>query len=214
MAAAIDQTAQMDWRKRAVSLYAIPQHKTEYSATVDSDNLDTFLATVERRAYLMARTALGNHEDALETVQDAMMMLVKKYRHKSEDDWRLLFFRILNNKTRDLLRRRTVRHRFTGWLGGVRTDREDSGDPFQHVADVPANNPQRALERDRSMAELESALSALPPRQREAFMLRCWEGMSTAETAAIMKCSEGSVKTHYSRALHNLQEKLEDYRDE
>lgn len=177
-------------------------------------SLDNFLSTVERRAFLMAKVALGNEEDALDTVQDSMLMLVKKYSHKSEDEWRLLFFRILNNRIRDVIRRRTVRNRFTGWLGGIGKDVEEEYDPFQHVADNPANDPRRYLERYRSMEKLDGALQDLPPRQLEAFMLRCWEGLSTAEAASVMKCSEGSVKTHYFRALNTLQQKLEDYRDE
>ncbi len=113
-----------------------------------------------------------------------------------------------------MIRRRTVRNRFSGWLGSGGGDREDDADPFQQVADRPANNPGRALERRQSMEHLEKALKSLPARQLEAFMLRCWEGMSTADTALVMRCSEGSVKTHYSRALHTLQNKLEGFRDE
>ena len=174
--------------------------------------LDRFLATVERRAFLMARTALGNDQDALDTVQDAMLLLVKKYRHKPEEEWRLLFFRILNNRIRDLMRRNRVRYRFGGWLPGMgRDDEEDGPDPFQQVPDRPANNPGSELERHQSMVDLDAALKKLPPRQLEAFMLRCWEGLSTAETAAIMKCSEGSVKTHYSRAMGLLQTELKEH---
>jgi RNA polymerase sigma-70 factor (ECF subfamily) len=186
----------------------------DISTLPDQHAMDNFLASVERRAFLMARTALGNEEDALDTVQDAMMMLVRKYRHKSENEWRLLFYRMLNNRIRDVIRRRMVRNRFTGWLGGFARDDDDQPDPFQLVADRAANNPARDLERRQSMEALSIALAVLPPRQQEAFMLRCWEGLSTAETAAVMKCSEGSVKTHYSRALHSLQEQLKEHRDD
>ena len=198
-----------------MTMYALLQGTGGSTTLADDDALDNFLATVERRAFLMARTALGNDEDALDTVQDAMLMLVKKYRHKPEQEWRLLFFRIVNNRIRDVVRRRTVRNRFSGWLGGGDWgDEQDDADPFQQVADRAANNPGHALERRQSMEQLDKALRALPGRQLEAFMLRCWEGMSTAETALVMKCSEGSVKTHYSRALHTLQNKLEGFRDE
>lgn len=179
-----------------------------------TNEMDKFLATVERRAFLMARTALRNEDDALDAVQDAMLLLVRKYARKSEDEWRLLFFRILNNRIRDMIRRRTVRNRFTGWLTSYSKPDEEAEDPFQQVADREANNPARDLERQQSMAALSQAVALLPARQQEAFMLRCWEGLSTAETAAVMKCSEGSVKTHYSRALHFLQEKLQEHRDD
>ena len=197
-----------------MTMYAFVQGAGDVSTLADDKSLDSFLAIAERRAFLMARAALGNDEDALDTVQDAMMMLVKKYRHKSEDEWRLLFFRILNNRIRDLIRRRTVRNRFGGWLAGIGKDSEEDYDPFQQVPDRPSNNPGKELERQESMQDLDLAMKKLPPRQLEAFMLRCWEGMSTAETASIMKCSEGSVKTHYSRALKVLQVELEEHRDE
>ena len=93
-------------------------------------------------------------------------------------------------------------------------DEDVDHDPFQQVPDHPANNPGKSLERHQSMADLELALKKLPRRQLEAFMLRCWEGLSTAETAAAMKCSEGSVKTHYSRALGTLQKELEEHRND
>jgi len=176
--------------------------------------MDKFFSTVERRAFLMARTALRNQEDALDVVQDAMMMLVKNYRHKPADEWRLLFFRILNNRIKDTIRRRMVRSKFGGWLPLSGQENEEAGDPFQQVADSAANNPAEDLARRQSMEALASAVANLPTRQREAFMLRCWEGLSTIETAAVMKCSEGSVKTHYSRALYFLQEQLKEYRDD
>lgn len=176
--------------------------------------LDRFLSSVERRAFLMARTALRDEQDALDAVQDAMLLLVRKYRNKPEDEWRLLFFRILNNRIRDVIRRRNVRNRFTGWLPGFLRESDEAEDPLQQVSDVPSNNPARNLERRESIEALSLAVEALPPRQQQAFMLRCWEGLSTAETAEIMKCSEGSVKTHYSRALHYLQERLEEHRND
>jgi len=197
-----------------MTMYAVVQGKGDESILAENEVLDRFLATVEKRAFLMARTALGNDEDALDTVQDAMMMLVKNYRHKSEDDWRLLFFRMLSNRIRDLIRRRVVRNRYGGWLGGIGKDADEDIDPFQQVPDPYPTDPSKGLERHQSMVNLDQALKKLPARQLEAFMLRCWEGLSTAETASAMKCSQGSVKTHYSRALKSLQVELEEHRDE
>ena len=95
--------------------------------------------------------------------------------------------------------------RFTGWL---RTGPDEQADPFMSVPGTPADRPDRMLETDEAMAGLEDAVRGLPARQQQAFMLRCLEGLDTAATAAAMGCSEGSVKTHYSRAIHALRAKL------
>ena len=176
-------------------------------------DLNAFLAAVERRAFLMARVALGNDDDALDSVQDAMLVMVRKYRTKPSGEWRPLFFRVLQNRIRDLHRYRQVRHRFAGWLKGPGDDDDEGPDPFQLVADVASNNPAVQLASARSMAALWQAVGALPLRQQQAFMLRCWEGLSTAETATSMNCSEGSVKTHYFRALNALKEALKEHYD-
>lgn len=177
------------------------------------ESLNDFLASVERRAYLMARFALKHHDDALDVVQDTMLIMVRKYADKSSAEWRLLFFRVLQNRIRDLYRYQKVRRKVTGWLPGQYSGDSENADPFQAVADRESNNPLHELTRNRGMQRLAQAVNALPMRQQQAFMLRCWEGLSTAEAAGVMKCSEGSVKTHYFRALKVLQEQLEDYHE-
>ncbi|KJS08380.1 MAG: hypothetical protein VR73_05805 [Gammaproteobacteria bacterium BRH_c0] len=177
-------------------------------------SLNEFLAAVERRAFLMARVSLGNQDDAMDTVQDAMLVMVRKYSHKPVGEWRPLFFKILQNRILDVHRHRKVRNRFTGWLTGFNSDAQDEPDLFQQVADVASNNPAHQVEQGQSMEALSAAIAALPLRQQQAFMLRCWEGLSTADTAASMKCSEGSVKTHYFRALQSLKEALKEHYDE
>ena len=177
--------------------------------SVDQSGLNRFLASVERRAFLIAVTSLQDQEDALDVVQDAMMMLAKKYGHKSEEEWRPLFFRILNNRIRDIIRRRTVKNRFSGFLTIFsRDDSEELSDPFQQVADTSGNTPVEMMEKEHIWAAVSLAVAELPRRQQEAFLLRCIEGMSTEETATAMGCSQGSVKTHYSRALQALQSML------
>jgi RNA polymerase sigma-70 factor (ECF subfamily) len=94
-----------------------------------------------------------------------------------------------------------------GWLPGWKADEEEAADPFESVPDARPQ-PQELLATDQAMAKLEKALSELPGRQQEAFMLRNFEGLDVAETASAMGCSEGSVKTHYSRAVHTLREQL------
>ena len=85
------------------------------------------------------------------------------------------------------------------------------GEEYDPIAQAPgpsSENPTEVLARNDAMDALEQALRDLPRRQREAFMLRNFEGLDVAETAAAMGCSDGSVKTHYSRAVHRLRETL------
>ncbi len=177
-------------------------------ALQNSRELDQFLAHIERRAFRMAQVALRNADDALDVVQDAMLKLARSYAARPSEEWRPLFFRILQNGIRDLQRRHTVRRRFMAWLPGPKEDPDgEAQNPLDNVADA-APTQTDVLMQDQAMHQLEKSLRALPARQREAFMLRNFEGMDVAETAAAMGCTEGSVKTHYSRAVHALREQL------
>ncbi|HEX4974113.1 MAG TPA: RNA polymerase sigma factor [Steroidobacteraceae bacterium] len=172
--------------------------------------LDRFLASIEKRAFRMARIALRHDEDALDSVQDAMLQLARRYGRRPSEEWRPLFYRILQNRIRDCQRRRRVQARIMTWLPGFksREDREDSGaDEYAAVPDRSPLPPEQ-LAAAQAMQTLERSLAGLPGRQQEAFMLRVFEGMDVAQTAAAMGCSEGSVKTHYSRAVHTLREQL------
>ena len=170
--------------------------------------LERFLADVERRAYRIARIAVRHDEDALDIVQDSMLQLARRYGKRVSDEWRPLFFRILQNRIRDCLRRRKVRSKLLAWLP-KRDEDEESLDPYEGVADA-APQPSQQVTTDEAMRALEIALAQLPARQQEAFMLRNFEGLDVADTARAMGCSEGSVKTHYSRAVHTLRERLGD----
>jgi len=166
------------------------------------------LGEVERRAFRMAQVALRDPDDALDVVQDAMLKLARNYASKPSAEWRPLFYRILENGIRDLQRRRTVRKKWMVWLPGVKEDPDNEAqDPLDNVASGAADAPE-LLMRSEAMEKLEVALRELPARQREAFMLRNFEGLDVADTAKAMGCSEGSVKTHYSRAVHALREQL------
>jgi RNA polymerase sigma-70 factor (ECF subfamily) len=170
--------------------------------------LEKFLAEVERRAFRIAQIALRDADDALDVVQDAMLKLTRSYASRPSAEWRPLFYRILENGIRDLQRRRTVRKRIMTWLPGPKEDPEsEAQDPLENVADSGPAIPETLMQAQ-AMQRLEESLRALPARQREAFMLRNFEGMDVAETARAMACSEGSVKTHYSRAVHALREQL------
>ncbi len=181
---------------------------------VQAGTLDAFLSSVQGRAFSMAKAATGHHEDALDIVQDAMMQLVSRYQDRSPDEWRMLFYRILHNRINDNFRRRKVRDKFKGWLPSSPRHENDTAevDGFQTVPGTDTDLPDVHVGREEKALQIHRAVNTLPRRQREAFMLRCWEGLSTAETATTMQCSEGSVKTHYSRALTALKGLLEEYR--
>jgi len=180
----------------------------EDTALETATTLDRFLASVERRAFRIAQMAVRDRDDALDIVQGAMLRLARNYARRPSEEWKPLFYRILYNGIRDFQRRRTVRSRIFGFLPGSWPDDDDPpADPFERVAD-PGPDPIRQLMADEAMARLETALGQLPARQQQAFVLRCLEGMDVAATAAAMGCAEGSVKTHYFRALQALRAQL------
>ena len=170
--------------------------------------LDRFLASVERRAFRIAQLSLRNPDDAQDVVQVAMLRLAEKYADRPSEEWRPLFYRILYNGINDLQRRRTVQRKFFGWLPGTtRAGEDDLPDPFEQVPDhLP--EPSEQLVQSEAINGLAAALERLPARQLEAFTLRCLEGLDVAATASAMGCSEGSVKTHYFRALQTLRAEL------
>ena len=170
-------------------------------------DLDGFLAGVERRAFRVAELALGHREDALDAVQEAMIRLLR-YRAKPAEEWSPLFWGILRRQLTDRHRRNAVRRRVLGFFGRAG---EDEPDPLEMLPD-PHEDPARRLQLDRSWQALGEAVRALPRRQRECWLLRELQGLDVADTAAAMGCSEGSVKTHLSRALQALRKQLEDWR--
>lgn len=164
----------------------------------------------------MAETALGNRDDALDVVQDAMVRLCQRYARRDPEEWRPLFYRILQNGIRDHYRRSAVRNRFRSWLrprGDVDATDSRPVDGLQTVADPVNTQPEVLLEREHALVRLQGVLRQLPQRQQQAFMLRVWEGMDVAATAAVMQCSQGSVKTHLSRALQRVRDQLEGYNE-
>ena len=169
-------------------------------------DLDAFLASVERRAFRLAELALGHRDDALDAVQEAMIRLLR-YRQRPPEEWSPLFWSILRRQMTDRHRRNTLRRRFQGWLG--RAD-EDESDPLENLPD-PGPDPLGQHLHDRRWHALGQALRQLPRRQRECFLLRELQGLSVADTAAAMGCSEGSVKTHLSRAMSALRGKMEEW---
>lgn len=146
---------------------------------------------------------------ALDIVQDAMFKLSEKYSDRPVTEFPMLFQRILQNAIRDFFRRQKVR---SAWVSPLSTlfgsDVDEDYDPLETLevdnTSKVANRPAEQLEQKQVLDFIEKAVAALPLRQRQAFMLRYWEELDVAETAKAMGCSEGSVKTHCSRATHAL----------
>lgn len=176
----------------------------------------TFLAEVERRAFKHAKFAVRDEDAALDIVQDSMLKLTEKYSDKPAAELPMLFHRILQNTIHDYFRRTKVRSTWTTLLSsltGKGKDGDDDHDPLDTIASPSVWNetvdPSLQLQQAQVMKLIEGALEKLPGRQREAFLLRYWEELDVAETAASMGCSEGSVKTHCSRAVHALAKALQ-----
>jgi len=172
-------------------------------------SLDSFLREVQSRALAIARLATGSADDALDLVQDAMTAFVRRYRDKPADQRRPLFYRTLNNRIVDWHRRN---QRWRRWLMPWRHDADNSADGPDPVArSAAASGPAGIAGNDEFGRALDAALRRLPARQRQVFLLRAWEGLKVAETAAALGISGGSVKTHYFRALTALREALEEF---
>lgn len=175
---------------------------------------------MERRAYKHALYAVQDEQAALDIVQDSMLKLSEKYSAQPAEEYPFLFQRILSNTINDFYRRQKVRNFWTTLMSALTPGTNSNNnkntlyeDPVAETIDFEdesslGENPQTHLERLQTLGLIEEALQKLPPRQREAFLLRYWEDMDVAQTAAIMGCSEGSVKTHCSRATHTLAEYL------
>lgn len=176
--------------------------------------LADFLAAIERRAYKQAFFAARDEQVALDAVQDAMMKLSEKYAGRPIAELPMLFQRILQNTIRDYFRRQKVRTMWTTQVSSLGGGEDDDEDPLETLEVQSNSNPQGApsdqLQQTQTLEIIEKALKKLPHRQRQAFLLRYWEELDVAEAATVMGCSEGSVKTHCSRATHALAELLKD----
>ncbi|MGH8031181.1 MAG: RNA polymerase sigma factor [Luteimonas sp.] len=164
--------------------------------------LDGFLTAIGTRAFRFAELGLRHREDALDAVQDAMMKMLA-YQQRPANEWTPLFWSILRSRIIDTQRRR--RFRF-GWLSSAGASEDSTLDWADQSPD-----PSRTHDGREAYAKLTDALGTLPARQREVFTLRVLEELDVATTATVMRCSEGSVKTHLSRARAALQRHLKDF---
>jgi RNA polymerase sigma-70 factor (ECF subfamily) len=182
---------------------------TEGLTLASRSELSAFLASVERRAFKQALFAVRDEEAALDIVQDAMLRLAEKYGNRPPAELPLLFHRIVQNAIRDWYRRQKVRSLWTTLLSSLSGgDEDDDRDPLETLEAADGSNSQESpsaqLEQAQVLEIIEQELKRLPERQRQAFIMRYWEELDVAETAKVMGCSEGSVKTHCSRATHAL----------
>jgi len=168
--------------------------------------MEDFFRSIERQAYRMALFACHNHDDALDLVQDSMCQFVSKYSRKPQADWKALFYKILQNKIRDYYRKESVRSRWRVWFSKP-TDGETS-DPLEIQRDIKEIDPEQMTQHKQAFYQLQQELKQLSLKQQQVFILRAWEGLSIGETALAMRCSEGTVKTHYFRATDRLKAKL------
>ncbi len=178
-----------------------------YGMASDKELAD-FLAGVERRAFKQAAYAVRDDDASLDIVQDAMIKLAEKYGDRPAAELPLLFQRILQNAIHDWFRRQKVRNTWVTLFSSLNNTDDDDFDPLETLESADDNagveSTEHRLEREQVLALIDEEIQKLPARQREAFLMRYWEDMDVAETAAAMGCSEGSVKTHCSRATHTL----------
>jgi len=179
-----------------------------------AQELSDFLGSIEQRAFKQAVYAVRDDDAALDIVQDAMIKLAEKYGDRPATELPLVFTRILQNRIHDWFRRQKVRNAWVTLFSnmGRKSDENEDFDPLEALSapeesDIHQDGSQK-LERSQLLTALEEEISKLPARQREAFLMRYWDELSITDTAKTMNCSEGSVKTHCSRATQALAKAL------
>lgn len=179
-----------------------------------AQELSDFLSSIEQRAFKQAVYAVRDDDAALDIVQDAMIKLAEKYGDRPAAELPLVFTRILQNRIHDWFRRQKVRNTWVTLFSnmGSKSNESDDFDPLESLSapddSVIHQDGAQKLEQSQLLQALESEISKLPVRQREAFLMRYWDELSITETAKAMSCSEGSVKTHCSRATQALAKAL------
>ncbi len=188
------------------------------AAKLRSQSMDAFLESIEKKAYVIAYAACKDQQAALDIVQDAMFSMVKNYSKKPAEQWNPLFFRVLQNRITDQHRKRGF-GRLVQWFGNQKNDESDAAnavDAVDAVDQLPDDNqsPDQLAGSVEINEAIGVALSTLSQQQQQVLMLRLWQGLSVAETAHAMDISEGSVKTHLSRAVQHMRRQLQEYQAE
>lgn len=195
----------------SISMDLVPKKsQSELASTQAStaeQRLRFFMQDVTGRALVMMENATQGHNGiAMDLVQEAFISLYKSYADKSTEEWYPLFYTILNNKLQDW--RRKEARRASPFYLFRKIDLDSDEEEVMEIVDESTPNPLQFLDQDVTVEEIQEAISRLPVRQQQAFMLRAWEGFDTQTTAQIMNCTEGSVKTHYHRAIQALRNSL------
>ena len=171
--------------------------------------MEAFLADIEKRAYHMAAFATNSHAEALDLLQDTMIKLVTNYAEQPSNQWKPLFYKILQNRIRDWHRHQKVKNLIFFWQSPEQSDEDDAPAFESQMGDEKGHTPESDIEKAQQQQAALQHLKQLSEKQQQCFLLRSWEGLSTEQTAEIMDCSQGSVKTHYSRAVHKLKTLME-----
>ena len=171
--------------------------------------LSDFLKSVEKRAFKRTAFAVRDDDSALDIVQDSMIRLAEKYIDRPAAELPLLFQRILSNATMDWFRRQKVRNQVVRNFSDFEAAGSDGDFDILETLEalgssLESESAAESVSRAQILQIIDDEVAQLPARQREAFLLRYWEELDVAETAVTMGCSEGSVKTHCSRAVHSL----------
>jgi RNA polymerase sigma-70 factor (ECF subfamily) len=177
--------------------------------------MEAFLADIEKKAYHMAKFATSSHADALDLLQESMIKLVTKYQHRPSDEWKPLFYKILQNHIKDWYRHQKVKNLVFFWKSNRNEDSDNSDDEqtWQQESTHSDNEAEQLLAKQQQQTHAIAHLQTLSSKQQQCFLLRSWEGLSVAQTAEIMGCSQGSVKTHYFRAVTKMRELMENDHD-
>lgn len=195
----------------SISMDLAPKKSQSELASTQSSTAEQrlrfFMQDVTGRALVMMENATQGHNGiAMDLVQEAFISLYKSYADKSTEEWYPLFYTILNNKLQDW--RRKEARRASPFSLFRKIDLDSDEEEAMEIVDESTPNPLHFLDQDVTVEEIQEAISCLPVRQQQAFMLRAWEGFDTQTTASIMNCTEGSVKTHYHRAIQGLRTTL------
>lgn len=177
----------------------------QHAIEIVPQDINLFLLDVEKKAYRMALLSVGGHADAIDLVQDSMFKLAVKYENKPAQEWKPLFYKILQNRIRDWQRQQKLKNLMFFWKPA---EAEGQDEEWPAAESSERERPEQALSTSQQQDLVLKELAMLSEKQRQCFLLRSWEGLSVIETASIMGCSQGSVKTHYFRAVNKLRTAL------
>ncbi len=201
----------------SIHMDAFPK-STIKTSTADSSQsteqrLTVFIQQVSGRALMMMESATSHHDVARDLVQESFISLHQHYASRPSSEWVPLFYTILNNRLMDWRRQEIRKNKRFGWFKPTLVE-DTELDASLLIEDEQNIDPADFISKEFTLQEIQKAIARLPTRQQQAFMLRAWENLDTKTTASIMDCSEGSVKTHYHRAIQTLRAHLSQFNPE